>query len=702
MGKYSDQEINNFYRAADSLRKYRRAELIDENTGNSLLNDLYCDPLPAQGLSTRLNSTNTTLLIGRKGTGKSTVFQKLQHDIRKTNDRLTAYIDVKTIWDSSQVDAELLGKIQASHIALPIQTISKMLMYRAFLKSTVDEIKTQLRKKILESTWERIKNKFSGKIEDLTTDLDNFLKNYSDENFIKILGIKATEIRQQEAQKSSRERNAAIELTASPTTPSGGAKLGTSKSNEEQSSEDRQYADLMINIFDPGKLIRQFKSILENSGIRHLYILVDDFSELPQEAMQAVVDVLLAPMNNLSDEFIKLKIAAYPGRIYLGNIDRTKIDEIYLDLFKLYGSGDITKLEESGLEFTKRLVTQRITHYCKGDPLRFFDKNSDEIFKQLFNACLCNPRILGHILVYLHESYITSDKLIGVRAIGEASRKFYEEKVESYFHTGKFLQEAFSERSSIYSLKELLESFVNRARELRRHSSTVFSKIGTTPPTSHFHTPTQYESLLTTLELNFFLTKYFEMTDREGRKVAVYAMNFGLCDKYSITFGRPTGEREFRLYFVERVFDYTSLILNYLKNNQEIVCNNCKHRFEYSDLEKLQWFGMRCNQCGMGQCTVTNLSRKYEAELRAVNAEMLLPKTDLDILATLDSTGSPMRAGEIAEELDCSYQLVGKKAKQLEDRQLLTREIGEDGKRSYAITDIAKNSYFQSGSDLQV
>ena len=32
---------------------------------------------------------------------------------------------------------------------------------------------------------------------------------------------------------------------------------------------------------------------------------------------------------NWSEEFIKFKIAAYQGRIYYGDIDRTKIDEIY-------------------------------------------------------------------------------------------------------------------------------------------------------------------------------------------------------------------------------------------------------------------------------------------------------------------------------------------------------------------------------------
>lgn len=704
MSRFSDEEKNNFYRAADSLRKYRRAELVDDQTGGSLLNHLYCDPLPAQGLSTRINSTNTTLIIGRKGTGKSTVFQKLQHDVRKSNDRLTAYIDIKTIWDSAQVDVALQERVAAIDFALPPATINKMLMYRTFIKNVVEEIKNELKKKLSESAWERIKNVFSGRIDQLQAELNTFQENYSDDNFVRVLGIKTIGLKQQSEANSTDASKYGAQGEVNPTTVKVGVTAEQNSQRSASNSEEAQYSDVLVNVFDPATLIRKLKELLQKSGIRHLYLLIDDFSELPEDAMKIVVDVLLAPMNNLSDEFIKLKIAAYPGRIYLGAIDRTKIDEIYLDLFKLYGSGDITKLEESGIDFTQRIVLQRIQYFCSGDTLRFFDRNTDEVFRQLFNASLCNPRILGHILVYLHESQTTSDKLIGVRAIGDAARKFYEEKVESYFQTGKFLQEAFDERSSIFSLKELLESFVQRARELRRHSSTVFSKIGTTPPTSHFHVPTQYESLLTTLELNFFLTKYFEMTDREGRKVAVYAMNFGLCDKYTITFGRPTGEREFRLYFIERVFDYSSLVLSYLKSNQEIVCGNCGHRFEYSDLEKLQFFGMRCNQCANGICRVTNLSKKYEAELKAVGSELLLPRTELGILVTLDATNSSMRAGEIAEELDCSHQLIGWRAKYLEERKLVSRNTGEDGRRSYTLTDLAKKSYFESAStaDLKI
>ena len=136
---------------------------LDEGTGVSVLDELYCDPLPHQGFSTRISSANTTPIIGRKGTGKSTVFQKLQHDIRQTSDRLTAYIDIKTIWDSCQVSLELQERIAQTQYALPPASIERMLLYRAFLKSIVEEIQRELDKKLAGSMWERIKDTFSNR-----------------------------------------------------------------------------------------------------------------------------------------------------------------------------------------------------------------------------------------------------------------------------------------------------------------------------------------------------------------------------------------------------------------------------------------------------------------------------------------------------------------------------------------------------------
>jgi len=107
---------------------------------------------------------------------------------------------------------------------------------------------------------------------------------------------------------------------------------------------------------------------------------------------------LLAPLNNWSEELIKFKVAAYPGRVYYGQIDKTKIDEIYLDLYSLYGSSDVSGMEEKAIDFTRRLVTTRLLHFTKTGLETFIDTADGELWRLMFYATMANPRNLGHTL----------------------------------------------------------------------------------------------------------------------------------------------------------------------------------------------------------------------------------------------------------------------------------------------------------------
>ncbi|MGB1563971.1 MAG: hypothetical protein ACPHN2_20970 [Sinimarinibacterium flocculans] len=687
------QLLRGFSNAAQSLKLYRRADIIDQEDGASLIDELYVDPLPSGQVLDTLLRPNTTFVIGRKGTGKSTVFQRLQSAIRAGKSQTSAYVDIKTVYESAQIDDGLRVRLESMESAMPPETLRQLLLYRAFLREVVSEIKNELRKVVQSSLWHRIKEGFSGTQAELFADLDELLDDASEEKFMRALGVHVVSTKA--SAESSNEASTTASVKAQiAATPSFAGSAAASEKVAGGESIERAYTDVLIPALSIKEFIVRLKVLLERLGIRNLVVVVDDFSELPEGAMHVVVDALIAPLNNWSDEFVKFKIAAYPGRIYFGAIDKTKIDEIYLDSYRLYGGSDVTTMETSGSAFIQRLIESRLKHYCSGTPAEFFENDLDEIYRQLYFASMGNPRILGFLLHFAYESRVISGRRIGISAIHDAARRFFEEKVESYFTIGKFLHETFAERASIFSLKELLESIVFRARELRAHESSVFKKIVGRPPTSHFHVPVEYDALFSTLELNFFITKYFEMSDRDGRKVSVYALNYGLCRKYALSFGRPSGEREFRLYYVERIFDYTTIVKQFLDRNQEIVCVQCGYRYAPENLEALHFFRMRCKECVDGHVQVNNLSRKYEAELRAVSDALLLPKLELGILQTLHDEGEAVRPGFVAGELDCSYQLIGKRAKSLADRGLLKRLEDEQGRRLLEIEPSAESAYF--------
>jgi hypothetical protein len=117
-----------------------------------------------------------------------------------------------------------------------------------------------------------------------------------------------------------------------------------------------------------------------------------------------------------------------------------------------------------------------------------------------------------------------------------------------------------------------------------------------------------------------------------------------------------------------RIFDYTSVLRQFMQQNQEIRCTGCGTTYELEKLGALEMFDMQCPTCKAGSCAVTNLSRKYESLLNAVAPELLLPPTELGILETLETERRVMYAGEIAAELDKLYQLVGRRGKTLAER----------------------------------
>lgn len=687
----------NFLNAVNSLKLYRRAELLDDD-GKKLINELYVDPLPNDHVLKTLLRPTTTFLVGRKGTGKSTIFQRAQESLSLDKSSTWAYIDIKTLYESSVT--EIVGDISPElKNSLSSSSIQKLTVFRNFTVELIKEIKNQIDQRVRSTFWAQVREAFTGSALELFEKLDEFVDDLQNDNYINVTGsviaAKQSEVLQKDKYKESSELSGNL-----ASTPSIQVKIIAELVQELEKKRSENYSEIFIRAFNIRGLILRLREILSILKLKHIYIFIDDFSELPRLQMEELVDTILAPFNNWSEEFIKLKVAVYPGRLYAGNIDLSKIDEVYLDVYRAYGRNDVSGMEEKATDFTQRLVVTRLNHFCQAKPEEYFETEATDFWRTLFFSCLGNPRILGYILYYGYETNIIYGKRIGLKTIQDAARRYYEEKIDHYFRLKKFLHETFGERSSIYSLKELLEEIVKRAKELRSYrDSQVMRDLSGRPPTSHFHIISEYDPILSSLELNFFVTKYYEMKDRDGREVSVYALNYGLCQQQTISFGRPREKREHRLYLVERIFDYSPIISSYLKVNQEIVCDHCGHRHSHDKLPAIQMFDMLCPECKSGTCRIINLSRKYESLINQVSEENLLPETDLGILKTLHDERRRMFAKEIGAELDCSYQLVGKRGRLLAERNLLSRDENERGRRVFEINSIADGIYFSETKD---
>lgn len=691
--------IDGFEKVIDTLKLYRRAELIDDE-GRHLIDQLYIDPLPNEQVLKNVLKPNTTFLIGRKGTGKSTIFQKAQSNLNLNSQYSWAYIDIKTIFESSTSELVIPEDYKELDNAMSLKSIKKLLVFKNFVHELVKEIRNQIDSRIDTSIWERIKDAFSGTREELFIKLDEFILDLNQNEFLNISMSRVTKEIDLQANSSKVKSGVGLDAKAAMTGASVSLNIISELIEAAEKSKTENYSEVFLKVFNIQSLVKRLEEILINIGIKHLFVFVDDFSELSKNDIEEVVDTILVPFNNWSNDFIKLKVAMYPGRLYFGNIDKTKVDEIYLDIYRAYGRSDVSVMEESAIDFTRRLLTQRLEKFCPINSKELLDLDSEDFWRVLFFTCMGNPRSLGYILYYCYETHSLYQKKIGISALQDAARRYYEEKIFEYFRLNKFLHESYEERSSIFSLKELFEQIVKRSKELRTYrGSKLTSDLAGRTPSSHFHCISEYDSILSTLELNFFLTKFYEMKDRDGRDVSVYALHYGLCQQQSIAYGRPREKREHRLYFVERIFDYSAIITSYIAINQEIACDQCGSKYGNDMLNTLAAYNMLCPKCRIGQCKIVNLSKKYENLVRSVSGEILLPRTDLGILKALHDSREKMFAKEIASELDCSYQLIGKRGKYLQERQLIRREENQQGRRTFAIDKTADDIYFQISDD---
>ena len=361
----SSAEIDGFRAAVESLKLYRRADLNDPEHGTSLIEELYVDPLPQDDVLKTVLRPHTTFVIGRKGTGKSTVFQRLQHELRKTSAHTSAYLDIKTLFESAQPDPGLVERLESRPDAMPRESIERLTLYREFLKATIQQIREELKKRIDASIWERVKERFTGTYADLFEDFDALLEEASEDKFLSVLGVADKLTHESLSKGTSSEQGVSVGAVVA-SQPSLKAEAADRSTAQQETSSHTAFSDILIRAFNIKELLDRLKKLLMKIEIRHLYVLIDDFSELPEEAMRIVVDALLAPLNNWSDEFIKFKVAAYPGRIYYGDIDRTKIDEVYLDLFSLFGTSDVTSMEETSNVLHQASPRREIEAFCEG------------------------------------------------------------------------------------------------------------------------------------------------------------------------------------------------------------------------------------------------------------------------------------------------------------------------------------------------
>jgi len=700
---FSKKMLKNIQSLINSLRLAQRAELTDES-GRNLISELYVDPLPNNAVLNQITHDDTVFLVGRKGTGKSTIFAMAQDYFRHEKKQISAYIDVKTLYGKSIAQDINVGDSNAN--------VQKLLLFQNFITIVLTELLKELEKNLdsknlINKILSRKKN------ESVRAHLSNLRKLINEPDYVDVSLKLDTGITSKGSINSAKKETSNSEFNAEITNKS--IKIASANKNISEDSESlteeniKTFSGVLLRHFSIKEYMEKISAILIEIGISKAHIFLDDFSEIDYEAQQIFVNTILAPLNNWSEKFFRFKVGAYPKRIFYGEIEKGKVSEINLDYYDLFKVKGLPELEVKAIDFLERLLDRRFDYFLQNKPEMLFQvdlQNSWESYKKiLFQSSMNIPRVLGNILHYCYQSAIIYQKKITKSLIEDAAQKYYHNQIEYYFGKTNYLAEAFEELLDRYSQQQLIDNVVAKAKELKSKlasdATDLFIDLPRSGiPTSHFYIKKEYERFFYSLELNYFISKYYEQADRDGVMISIYAINYGLCKANNILFGRPDGDTKYRKYFISRHFDYNSVLEDYLLGHIEYECEICGCKYTYKEYDTLEKIDMLCYKGCKEKGKI--VERKLFDKLNPFNPierKNLLPEIELDILHTLSQNiDSNLYATVIAQELDCSYQLVGQRATKLQEKKLLDKEdkiVDGTSRKIYKITLKADSIYFK-------
>jgi len=696
----NSQTLEKFMELVDSLKKYERAELNYDNENR--VEELYTDPINNNFILNIMTKKQTTLLVGRRGTGKSTIINRFQHEIRKNKKQLSLYLNVKSIYTQASENHYESMENCADKRIFNEKDRTKFLLYVAFLKNIISEIKKEMHNTLFKSpinvfSGKPTKEKFKKQLEEI---FQRSLNHYVDFSTTKETTVKATNIDLLRI-KEFTEKELTLKPELSLSDEGFGANIFTAKTGtgkekrrEQQEYTAKEYSQILVRHFNIIDLMNNIKNMLGEIEIDTVFICLDDASEIEEEALDMFVRTLISPLHTASSGFFKFKISFYPGRICLADIDTTKLDTINLDYYELYRTHAKDKMEELATEYTERLLRKRFEYFFGKDVTLedFFDTKVSlikEYFKTIFYASANIPRFIGKILWYASGESIGSGKKITKKHIKDAASKHYEDDIKVALYNNKFIiYKNYAEKYEREHLKNLLIKFIEKARDNKKivasSDSEIFKKYNMHNATSNYlYFKPNYEKLISSLELNFFITKYTQQKDRESNEISVYSLNYGLCESENIFFDEGEADRKYR---IQRLFDFNEIIEDWASTKTEIYCTNCETIHPIEKLEAIKMLEMICTNCRMNTCI------ERTQKINVPKAEIQIAEIQFSILNTLKNNKTTMTAKEIGDELDLTGQTIG--AYLRADRQMKKANYVAIENKKYTITEQAIKTFF--------
>jgi DNA-binding MarR family transcriptional regulator len=659
-----------FLEFAESLKLVRKAEV--EFDGKNQIDSIYTDLLPNDGIINKVNLPRTTILIGRKGTGKSTIFQKSQKDIDKNEKFLSIYVDVKSLYDNSS------PAFPSEIDCLPdTDELVKYLIYSNFIREIILKTKEKLQVRIEKKYMYNILNignlalgPVFEKLNEIETSIDSVFKKLNS-NLI-------TSYKNSVSSTTTEKDELSLGVGVKD-----GVSAKVASTNDNTNSLKKDFDTTLITYLDIKKcFIENLIKIKEILKVKNIFIYLDDYSEIDKQAQILFMDWFIAPVNNLSEDFVKFKIATYPKRFYYGKLDNSKIDEISLDFFDAFYTFekktdiiDISRMEHLSLDYTKRLLENRFKLFFPNSQWEdFFEINSESIYEIMFNASMNMPRKMGYILSYCYEACLIHKTRIGVSALENAALRYYNDVIEKYFLVNEYVCKPFEDKISNEHQYELLELMIKRQVSNKQYLVKRSAK-----DTSHFYINSDLTYLLDNLELNGFVTTYNKVKGQNNTFSTLFSLDYGLCKKFQLAYGKPSLSKT-NSHSLSPIINFNNLILDYFNSTQVIRCSE-GHEFPYSQLSEFKRFKMNCPTCieqmKFTPCEVSikfkELKQRFIEQEEKENIKVAFP--EFMLLNFLKISQTSLSDKRIASTLDISMDSVSVLIDKLVEKEMCEHDI---------------------------
>lgn len=691
-------DINGFKQVANSLSLYHRItqEKLNDDIKYKkvLIERLYVDLLPNNEVLESILEKKTTFLVGRRGTGKSTIFARAQYQIHKDKKDLSVYLNAKTLYKETEMN---LLDIGANEIALSYDERLRITLIKNIISSLINGMTNELKNENY-NLYEKVKNKFrNSNLQKLIEELDSMLSNEALENINKVF------IDNKSVTDSSKD-SIAINSSLKP------SNLNASLNTEFEHKSQTDNMNILARVFRVGDIINKFLEILSICKRKSLFIFIDDYSELDVKERSLFMDTIILPMYNIGVDKIYFKIACYPNKLNPIKLESSKFMINQIDLFEVYGAdNNIANIQQKAINYTKNLLTNSIDTFCSSDIQDYFDTKTtpmDEYFRHLYDVTQNVPRVLGIILRTCYSQSIIYKKPITISIINQASKKYYNDHININF--SKQADVRYSnpdDKIDIFVQEGLVQELILMAQKYKydlpiSKSDNSYFKNMKEAPTSHFTLPTDMNIYVEDLEFNGFIHKINKLAAKgRGKEKYInqtnylYALDYGLCLEEKILYGRPQNSDS--KYYQQRWFVYSDIILSVLNNNKRIVCKDCKHIFAIENLELFQKFKMKCMECSSGICEI-EFDPKLILKASNENTSAIWTNQEFEIIKALylltEESQEKITVNLVCGEIDYNYQLITGQCKSLSKGGFININKSFTP-HIYELTDRARNIY---------